>query len=573
MTDRKNREKIQRSMNHTFSGLTPDIFLAQRVLNQAGESKGKEKMKNKLSGSMVFAVILVLLLATAAVAITNWENLKKYFETVRVMDTEGELARWSDTDKVKLLSAMVAAGIVTDQEEGVQTALDAALPLKERGSAADTVITKRYGASYFDSHTVEQMEFPEKERSPEEEADFEAWSQEYWNQWDGRGKQPLTEGRIYRANMSNLTEIGEFPPSLLRDVTVASTWDEQKMVHVVTASIDKTTYMKAKERPDQISLFDPEGAGYEQDGKLHFQFWLDEYGAFLGVHNPNSPAARAQISLEEGQRIAEKALKVRLNVDKSTLDGLPLQANYGEGSTYIQEEGRFHAVCTYIWGTTDESAHYMASIDAITGQVIKAFDWHESNAMLKKEQAWIADLEGKLEAAGVSGNLQNQQEVYIWQWTLKERAAWSRVARPIVQAYLKEHPEFANYLEDLLAHRYAQHTWPNLIALTQYAYGEPEENAIPQDKAFATAREEAIRRGAKMKHVDDNKNHIVYYDVTNPERPLWKVLVNTQFGADDQEHPYNPTEPWGYFVVMDAKTGEVLKVIERSANTRIKEIV
>jgi ornithine cyclodeaminase/alanine dehydrogenase-like protein (mu-crystallin family) len=66
---------------------------------------------------------------------------------------------------------------------------------------------------------------------------------------------------------------------------------------------------------------------------------------------------------------------------------------------------------------------------------------------------------------------------------------------------------------------------------------------------------------------------VFYYDVTDPARPLWKVLVNVLFGDNDAEHPYNPTAPHGYFVVMDARTGEVLRVVERTVNTDIREIV
>ena len=60
-------------------------------------------MKKKTSGSLILAIILIILAATVAVAVTNWDSLKHYFETVRMMETTGELARWSDEDKVKLL--------------------------------------------------------------------------------------------------------------------------------------------------------------------------------------------------------------------------------------------------------------------------------------------------------------------------------------------------------------------------------------------------------------------------------------------------------------------------------------
>ena len=574
MSDKHVKETIQQAMNHTLCGLSQDPFLTQRVLWRAANDKGEAQMKKKISGSLIFAFVMTLLLAGAALAITNWDSLKQYFETVRTMDTEGELARWSDEDKVSLLQAMEEAGLVTREDKRVQTALDASLPLSERGRAASRVIAERYGEDYFDSHTVEQREFPREERSPQEQADYTQWDQQYWSQWNSPEKQPLTESRIYRDTMNHLTEIGEFPRSLLRDVQVSYDFDEQQRTYTVTAAIKKELYL-AKRETGQVSLFDPhQSVGYESGDTLCFQFWLDEFGAFLGIKNPNSPQARARLSLKEAQAIAEKALKVRLNADQDALDSLPLRATYSESGEYVQEEGRFRAACTFIWGEKGDT-RYMVDIDAQTGRVIKAFDWQASEAILEQSRAWMAQLEELLREAGVSADLFNRQGEYIWQWSLQERAEWSQAARPIVRSFLDEHPEFVRYLEDVLANRYAQSpsSWPNLISLTQYAYGLPDHQAISQDKAFETAREMALSLGASRQYIDENKNHVIYYDVTDPNRPLWKVHISLLFGDADTVHPREPTAPLGYFVVMDAHTGEVLLVRERTVNTGIRELV
>ena len=104
--------------------------------------------------------------------------------------------------------------------------------------------------------------------------------------------------------------------------------------------------------------------------------------------------------------------------------------------------------------------------------------------------------------------------------------------------------------------------------------GEKELTAaISQEQAFAIAREAALAAGAKQSYVDDNQLHTLFYDVTDPARPLWKVLINLLFGAQDTEHPYDPTTPWGYFAVIDAHTGELLQLTERTVNTDIREIV
>lgn len=571
MTDRNIKDKIQNAMNHTFSGLAPDSLLTQRVLRRGTQTNGEVKMKKKLSGSVIFAILLTLVVATAAIAATNWDALRKYFETVRVMETTGELARWSDEDKIKLLIAMEAAGIVDENDENVKTAFNESLPMAQRGEAANEIITQRYGDAYFDSYTVEQMEFPEETRSQDEQAVYEQWSEAYWSM-ENHEKQPLTESRTYKDTMNHLTEIGDFPKELLRDVKVSSQWNEKEQTYTITASIDKATYLAAKTNPQQISLFDTQSIGYESEDTLHFQFLLDKFGTYLGLFDPNSIQARAKLTLIEAQSIAEKALLVRLNVGPEALKNLAMEGNFREGSEYILEEGRFNAICFFTW-REDGNPRYSVDIDAISGRVLKAIDWKESEAMEKKARQWVKEIEALLNDAGVSSDLTNANDEYIWSWTMQERAAWSKVARPIVLKYLAEHPEFPRYLEDLLTGRHINNRWPNLISLTQYAYGTPDEASISQDKAYAIARGVALERGAIQSYVDENRNHSFYYDVTDPARPLWKVHISVLFGDSDESHPLHPTKPLGYFVVMDAHTGEVLKVTDRNVGTGIQDLV
>ena len=571
MRDKELREKIQRSMDRSLSGLPRDSFLTERVLNKAQEEEGEKKVIKKQTGRLVLAVVLIVALATAALALGNWETLKTYFEAVRGMESTGELARWSAEDKIKLARAMAEAGIVTEDDARLQAALDEDKPLSQRGEAADALISQRYGPDYFDSYTLEQLELLQAGLSPTDQTAYGQWSEDYWARWSQKEKQPLTESRIYLATMNNLTEVGDFPRELLREVKVSGAWEEGEGLYAVTASIDKQTY-RAAQRPGSLSLFDTHALEPEEGDTLSFRFWLDEYGAFLGIYDPNAPENRAEITLREAQVIAEKALSVRLGVDEKTRQALPLRSSCGEGNEYVLEEGRFRAVCAFIWGE-EEDPRYFVDIDAQTGRVIQAFDWRESQTMKEKEKAWLDEIRALLRQAGVSDTLYNQEQVYFWRWPLEQKAAWSKTARPLIERYLAEHDEFTGYLEDLLAKRYSQSNWPNLIALTQYAYGIPGEDALTQEKAFEIAREAALQAGAKQSDVDDSEGHNFYYDVTDPNQPLWKVLVSTMFPADDPAHPYDPKAPWGYFAVIDATTGELLKLQIRTVNTPMRELV
>lgn len=65
MDKRKNRNQIQNALNATLSGLPDDPWLAQRVI---ANGKRKKRMKKKYSVGLVLAIVLVLTLATTALA-------------------------------------------------------------------------------------------------------------------------------------------------------------------------------------------------------------------------------------------------------------------------------------------------------------------------------------------------------------------------------------------------------------------------------------------------------------------------------------------------------------------------
>ena len=59
MSDKHVKETIQQAMNHTLCGLSQDPFLTQRVLWRAANDKGEAQMKKKISGSLIFAFVML----------------------------------------------------------------------------------------------------------------------------------------------------------------------------------------------------------------------------------------------------------------------------------------------------------------------------------------------------------------------------------------------------------------------------------------------------------------------------------------------------------------------------------
>ena len=61
MTDQELRTRVQKAVDHKLSGIQDDPWLARRVMNRVEEEK--PVMKKKLSISLVFVLVGILLLA------------------------------------------------------------------------------------------------------------------------------------------------------------------------------------------------------------------------------------------------------------------------------------------------------------------------------------------------------------------------------------------------------------------------------------------------------------------------------------------------------------------------------
>ena len=77
MTDQELRTRVQKAVDHKLSGVQDDPWLAQRVMNRAEEEE--PEMKKKLSLSIVFVLVGILLLGTALAAAIHTDFFSHVF--------------------------------------------------------------------------------------------------------------------------------------------------------------------------------------------------------------------------------------------------------------------------------------------------------------------------------------------------------------------------------------------------------------------------------------------------------------------------------------------------------------
>lgn len=131
-------------------------------------------------------------------------------------------------------------------------------------------------------------------------------------------------------------------------------------------------------------------------------------------------------------------------------------------------------------------------------------------------------------------------------WPLEHQKAFTDLVRPIVQQNMAENPNYAD--------------WSYAFYATHY-YGLPDENAVQQDAAQATAYAALTSHlklpDALVAYCDDV---YCFYDVTEPDKPLWKFF----FSANKH---WNEVEAMGvepgirYRILIDACTGEIVDAL------------
>lgn len=142
-------------------------------------------------------------------------------------------------------------------------------------------------------------------------------------------------------------------------------------------------------------------------------------------------------------------------------------------------------------------------------------------------------------------------------WPLELKAEFSQVVAPQVRAIVD-----SGDLSPLI-----NGDGPDLyiIASSSYTYGLPSDKDIKQEEALNIARQSLIQAYDLSNEVLALYDNIsVYFDITNPEEPLWKFLFLVGLHSDNKFPGGSSAPQWGlqYKVEIAARTGEVIRTEE-----------
>jgi len=319
-----------------------------------------------------------------------------------------------------------------------------------------------------------------------------------------------------------------------------------------------------------------------------FRCYYSEWGDYVPADRVGEQGAiytsqyYPKVSAEEAVDIARKALDEKYPVSLKELEELNVRPGlYGEmdGSHeyYIEFIGyEYSENLARIWS-------YAARVNADNGEVLAAIKHDEWNPLTGRKLVEDASpemqqiiwehhmMDALRRAAGDhAGNGWplnfNEAGKYFYDWSLEDKAAYSQRMKPLMDAFLQENPDYA----ELLQKRYEeeQADGPGYYNTTRHAYGLPDEKSISREKAQEMARNAVLEKlEAEEKYLDGAGKINVYYDVTDPEKPLWKFFFNTINLA------VYPEDAWGYMVYLDAYTGEIEKCFIRTVETSMIDLM
>ena len=271
MSENKIRTQVHNAVDQYCAkcGVNDDPYLAQRVLNasHASQMKGGIIVKKKLSVGFVMMMAAMLLSVTALAA-----GIVMSMMTSRVaeMDAQGKFMTWGLEEKHAFVLAMRDSGF--DMNESDWAILeDETQPAADREAAADRIVYERYGAVQEEANAQRPMpldsvmgEAPDPVLIFRERFLAENPNATEYDYWDALGywlrdeyhpqffaaqssEEPVVVGEITLTKemaeesfRGHLTEVFNWPASVVNSAQLVSEQDAQSGAWHVTMTIDAT---------------------------------------------------------------------------------------------------------------------------------------------------------------------------------------------------------------------------------------------------------------------------------------------------------------------------------------------
>ena len=355
MTDeRKMTTDIRAAIDACTRGVDEAPTLRYRVLQQA---KGEEPMAKKISFTLVFAIVLVILTATAVATTLLWRDAGE-----KVAPLEGENGyydTWEPGTKVKLVQALYDLGELKDNEDAQRVVSGEGLTEEETNALCDKIMTE-YIDGTVDVVTLDSI-------LEKLNGDISTWSMEdkvWYNELLERNGMLSADHEDYILPQAG--EIGE-----LEAIRIAREFLEAAGAEILPEARPEATMTTNDEYPGSRHWSVVFWQGYTTpsadvlaDGTVLFYSINDFTRLYLyGAATPDADAIPKEKALELGKQ----AILDRCPVQESELTGL--RAYYG----YVdldEPEVTKAQYGQYVWCVTCDQEYYARMTPA--GEILTA---------------------------------------------------------------------------------------------------------------------------------------------------------------------------------------------------------
>ena len=522
MRELKEMDRVQDALDTALAGLRDDPYLAQKVL---AEAKGGPKVKKKISAALVLAIVLILATVTAlAVGLTH------YFSGFAALEnTYGEYEQWPDSARVELVQVMMESGVLsTDYADEWAKAQSQA----EKETAAERILQDYFEAlTYVDTYNVMTRELgPIEQWSDEERALYISLLEQY-----GR----LTDSwPVYQVpgngDLSRAQAVQQARDAILSKFSISEEELDALTVDAIFAQEAHNLYGAPADEPFWIVEF---GYGYA------YRVYMTRAGEMLGIMGPQTEFIRWERGILDGAteavpgvhdaarevavQNARSALTEIMNLSEDEVQALDAAAKFVYSDLYCL--GGKEPVWIVSWSQKGQ----------VLWNVLLGYDGSYMDAEpagkvfdhIRREDTSLYDLWDEYRRElGMDESFFNANGDYYYDWTLEEKASFYEMWSPIAEAYKAEHPYFDG-------------EGSSIWEWTRNVSGLPDEKAITQDAAIEIALKAISEKFGRQLSADDM---CVFYYVTHPEKPEWRVANASNY------------------VTIDAYTGEVTLVEKRS---------
>ena len=280
--------------------------------------------------------------------------------------------------------------------------------------------------------------------------------------------------------------------------------------------------------------------------------WMDEtrtialYEAYYGPYTgwPNDPKNATEFylawvgALDETDDVRKLASEEYMNLLSDEELGALIDSVICDGLGLTVEEIDALSLAQCVWGEQEswdeERTAFWADLQGELAR-LSGYDGETREQRLRL-MLGLEDLDTELEhdMRALSMELAAQGYYHFGNWPLEIKAMFSQEFAPRIRQAIAEDTEYV---------------YPGNAVLAVYTYGLPGEGEMSEEAAREAALDAAAEAFGKERGAFEVRYD--YFDVTDPEKPIWRVYLLSQ-GEE-----YYMRDEWR--VQLDARTGEVVE--------------